>query len=1277
LLGEDVLELAVDRHSVETLEGLARDIGIQHSLLEVLDAWDGPGRGWLIIDALDATRGGKGEGVFRALIQAVLERAGRWQVVATVRSFDLRMGQQFRQLFKGQPPVDGLNDPAFAKVRHVHIPRWSDDEFKRLLKEIPSLSKALEHAPDRLRDLAKVPFNTRLLCELLARNLVESDLRHISSQAELLELYWDYRIEGHGLAARTCLRMIVESMVQAQALRASISAVDSMPEVIDALCHEGVISRIDCDRALQFRHHLLFDFSAAKLLFEPNLLISGDLRFSKGEARGLMLAPALGFVLKEIWDSESDHGKFWQSVGHLVSDENGDPIIRSAAGRIGAEYPLSPPDALWLADGALAGNPLALSILPHISGALAVRIEDEGTVELEPWVKLASALAPGARHVAGTLRFLLRLLIARISQADLRAEIGVTARALLAYMLTLQSPADNAVPDIGFVIDTYETAPDASRALLERIFAPARFDVHGSEEVPALCYKIKSIGEVDPKFVSYVFAYVYGNDVNIDRTTRLGNSQILSLTSNARQDYDMARYSLSEYFPRFLEIHPLAAIEAAVQAMEGYISREHPVAEWKRAEIIIAGKSVYLRQDLSHIWAHDPYSTYGRDAELLLKILLERLQSASEDAAIELAGMLLDKSSLAIFWSRLFLAATSRGGRLSDMLWPFAARGEFIVLLDTRKDAIDLVSSRFLQRSDDERLQLEKDAFEFDFSDFLYAESARSNVLQKLFTSIGLENLHTDAARKMAVDATDEAVENKRLFSPAVSWVSEQPYHWIRDLDRELPGNAKLIAAIESAKEELKLEPNEKVALALSISTALQPLFAVRDALAASDIHPWLRSNGEGVIGLGCVAIVSNNLVPTNTDLDSYAGQTSDLIGLTLLAVHSASPETEPNTEISFEKNASWSSPAARVEGTQALFDLIIKRPDLYVSLKVAAESLLRDPHPAVRLRATLSLGKFWDIDRETLWARLAERLDEETNLAVLVSVVNGLLSRILNHDPIRTFGLIQRILARDERDPQRLEKIRNVVSNPLAILWIRHSIEGAHAILAEWTLRPSIFSSELRVVLFTIRDALVAGLAEGDEENSDLRARSLAVLASIVTSANRELAVHHSREAPSDTEREVATESARVVDAACQQLLFAINPSGAHQSDKVRLSRVALTQFLHETSPILKCIGDYATPHTIYSLLQLLERLIDVDPGLVFDLAANALRAGKRSGYQNESMGIDLLVRMVGTFLADHKEIFELAGRRARLVDSLEIFMEAGWPAARRLLYRLPELMQ
>ena len=133
---------------------------------------------------------------------------------------------------------------------------------------------------------------------------------------------------------------------------------------------------------------------------------------------------------------------------------------------------------------------------------------------------------------------------------------------------------------------------------------------------------------------------------------------------------------------------------------------------------------------------------------------------------------------------------------------------------------------------------------------------------------------------------------------------------------------------------------------------------------------------------------------------------------------------------------------------------------------------------------------------------------------------------------------------------------------------------------------------------------------------------------------------------------------------------------AGQRNSDP-GLGHAGLDVFFRENTDLLMRIGEYAPPHTTYYLLQLVERLVDVDPAGAFDLAANSLRGGRRSGYENESLGVDLLVRLIGMFLADHKSIFEVPERRAALVDCLEVFLEAGWPAARRLLYRLPELIQ
>jgi hypothetical protein len=87
---------------------------------------------------------------------------------------------------------------------------------------------------------------------------------------------------------------------------------------------------------------------------------------------------------------------------------------------------------------------------------------------------------------------------------------------------------------------------------------------------------------------------------------------------------------------------------------------------------------------------------------------------------------------------------------------------------------------------------------------------------------------------------------------------------------------------------------------------------------------------------------------------------------------------------------------------------------------------------------------------------------------------------------------------------------------------------------------------------------------------------------------------------------------------------------------------------------------------------------LTPANPGYVFDLVAHALlTAGRKQGFQFESLGADRFVEVIGNLLADHRELFNDADRREQLVACLDAFVEAGWPAARRLLYRLPELLQ
>lgn len=1277
--GLDVLQLAVDRYSIESLEGLSRELGLKHPLLDVLEAWDGPGRAYLVVDALDATRGGRGENVFRALIERVLERKGRWNVVASIRNFDLRMGQQLRTLFKGVPPQASLADSSFPNVSHIQVPPWSEVEFQLLLQQSPALAACLAKSPPRLRELAMVPFNTRLLSELISGNAIKN-LDAVGSQADLLRLYWDHRVEGHGLPAKTSLNRVVQQMVHARALRAPmIEVAVENPAMIDTLCKEGVIVVVDNQRWVQFRHHLLFDYAAAQLFLNPDAISKGIYRFRKTDALGLMLSPALGFVLREIWESEADHGLFWAAVGTLINDEDGDPIIRSTAGRLGAEFPRSAEDCFRLGNLAITGDKIALATLSHITGALAVQLEDEKDIALEPWVYLADQLGSAPKNVANTLRFLLHNLIGRSKYDAFKPMLGRAARSLLAYGLARPEPGFIVRSAIDFVIATYSSDVVASRVLLEKLFSRDRLDRFGHEEVPAVCYKIEAVGEIDPEFVgTVIYPVVFNYQVTGNQQTTISHSQILNLTSNAHQDYGMARWSLGEYLPKFLQLHPRAAIRAVISAVEGYVAREYGVSEQKLdIQFQVGGKSIHLREDHSYIWAHDPDSTHDRDAELLVSKLRDFLKTASETDALISINILISEASSAIFWSRMFLCAVERDDGLVDLLWPIAVTEPFLALPDTRKDAVDLVAKGFGLRTTQERQFFETSVLGFDFSRFKHHTEARQAFLERLFAAIGRKNLITDEARRI-LDASPQSpvATNERFFTIQTSYDTPEDFYWIKGLDKNVEENALAIGTIRGAQKLLGLEANSGDVAPFSLEDALAALISIKNLLADDAVHGGLKRYAEGVIGQGCGVIVSRELL-VSKQLPPTSEHDSLFTTLLEIAARSESPELGVDTESHFEKSPAWGSPAARVEAAQAYWDLFAQRADLYLSLVTQAEELLSDPHPAVRLSASVRLVRIWDVDRERFWQLLKEHVTNEPNLTVLEHLVGGVISRLIHSDQERTLELLLLLSQREETGSDRQRRLHKAIADKFTILWVTYESTEAKYVIDQWIAEPWKHSEATSKIITTLREAIVTGIGDTDEKYRSLRFRSQTLISAIVSAANTRLARGVGDPAPDGPAGEELRECARLIDTAGMQMFFATDINGDGAADDGSELRPGLDVFLEENVELLKQIGRYAQPHTIYYLLQVIERLVDVDAGAAFDLAVSILQSSTRFGYQNDTLGVDLMVKLVGVFLADHKGIFENSARRTALIDCLEIFMDAGWPAARRLLYRLPEFIQ
>lgn len=264
----DVLFLAADR-----IEGpLRTELGLTNDLGEILRNWRGKGPGFVIIDALDAARGATASTALRELMRRIAkEPESRWKVIASVRTYDLRYGQEIQQIFR--IPFDqecrpgGFQHPDFPFIRHVLVRTFDPTELDEIFAQSPDLAAIYLAANSSLQHLLKSPFNLRLVADLLSSNLSHAEISVIETHMALLEKYWLHRViksPGEGNARELTLHDLLKAMVIDRTLTVSkTKARDAaIHPQFDSLCRDGVIieqtANLHGRNIVGFAHHLLF-----------------------------------------------------------------------------------------------------------------------------------------------------------------------------------------------------------------------------------------------------------------------------------------------------------------------------------------------------------------------------------------------------------------------------------------------------------------------------------------------------------------------------------------------------------------------------------------------------------------------------------------------------------------------------------------------------------------------------------------------------------------------------------------------------------------------------------------------------------------------------------------------------------------------------------------------------------------------------------------------------------------------------------------------------------
>lgn len=1278
----EVIVLSVDRLPIDSPEGLQGVLGLSHSLLAVLDNWPGKEAAYLLIDALDAARGGKTESVFKWLISEVLGLPNkRWRVVASIRSFDLRMGQQLATLFAGTPPIREHTDPAFRSVVHVNVPSWQPSELAELLAQAPQLADAIHAGGTRLLDLARIPFNTRLVANLLGAGLTSEAFKKISTQSQLLDLFWKHRVQTHGQAAEACLRLIIDEMIAARALQTSkFNVASQQPQALDDLLRENILVLVSGERHVVFRHHILFDYVTSRVYLDLTDLTALRPVLSASRSLGLMLGPALIFALDSLWlDCGFDRHAFWRVVLTCAATDV-DPVLRSVSARIAAELPTTEADAAplltFLQSSETADQ--AVNAIRHIVGSLTAAAEDGQRIGVVPWSYLAAELRGAVGRVAWPLQALLYLLIDRAHEPQQRTHLGVASRSLLSHCLAHDRPP--AAAAIGFVADTYRTDRDKSYALLASLFTSERFSAHGDDDIPWLTRKLGPLLESDPAFVVEIYEKTFACIIDDRSEKRMGSSQILPLTTNRRQDFEMAFWSLKEFYPTFINRQPELAVRAYVRAIAAYINRVHPIGSGRERYVVDVNgtQQIILQEDWSSVWASDPDDRHADNALQIVQQFSKWLGGAPPEDALRAAAVVLAENEMGLVWARLLMIGSQRPDVLGSVLWPLGKSSEFLFSLDTSKDAIDFVSAVFERKPQAEQAAFEAEALRFEFTKGDAPEEFRAHILRKLFTTIGSEKLSTLEARSfVATDAKSEEY-NARPVRLRTTRGNPDSHWWLRNrnVDVDSPVNAAVLASAEEFKTGL-LPDNIKTTIPTLTYGFKKLAEFVHGVESAVGMHIEVYSYANGIAAEALATILSSfeDALPQSVPLlVSY-------IPLLIRLAKQSTPETDESTEKRYEETPSWSSPAARVSSADAIMTLARASSELLPHLRGIIEELLADSHPAVRSAIACHINALWQTDRAYMWKLASDVAGRESNSAVVAHFAHAILARLASSDPERVEALTMILLSRTSIDDKQ---VRREVGSLTGLLWIGSGRQSCLALIDGWLEQLHINAEELDRATSMLREAIVFGYADGsDPKDVDIRRRAFVLANKCSAAARSRLQVHLTEDARNNEEEAEAGAAMRLLSHVLDQLYFSSGAfkstsSGEEDHGNALASTAAKRAFLEEAWRIFDDVTAVGHPQTVHHLLDMVAFLMEADPERAFELTAKALLgAGKENGLQWEGLAASQVVALVGRFLADHRGLFDRPDRRQDLVKCLDIFIEAGWPAARRLLYRLPDLLQ
>jgi NACHT domain len=1232
----------------------------------------------LVFDGFDAARGERERaGVLRVITRAVTELHDTWNVIVSVRSFDAKKSARLLRLF----PPTATEQPDGKSCRSFQIPFLNDEELKQVFTQLPAVRTLWDHGSAEFQRLLRTPFQLWLIEQVLDSGAATSDFSSVTSEVQLLELFWDHRVRRAADAEdrESVLLHAANLMVQDHTLTVRREQVynPATRQAWEGLLSEEILTELP-EKIVRvgFTHNILFDFTAGLLLLDDDASKFADF-VAEEPSRPLFLRPTLVFHFTWLWHFA--RAQFWDNFWYVVQREEAHlrQVVRLVLPAVIVAEARSLSDLKPLLAMLEQGNELGRNAVAFVLQAL--RVLNSQKVSL--WCDFIRATSDHLheRFAWDAGMVALRYVEAGGLVGEARAGCGAFGRKLLSWAWSSREIAKRHWFDrvagllgIPIVAKTFATDPTKSRELLAFTLTVLQQPAFPVDCVFRLANETRVLVPEDPAFVGEIYERVFGREEDSEQETNIGGP-VLGMISNRRQDFESCQYVLLQEYPSFLAKAPQSAIRSGLLAIQDFVLRRHVTAQLRKGDSLkdvtfafaFRGKKAEYIEDGSLFWDDSAYP----DRELqIASAILRFLGDAAENNDVprleEFLDIFAENARLAFLWSRLLFKGAEHPKVLAPYIWELTMVPAFLKEPDTL-----YALGTFLEKATPHLIEEQRRKIEAAILDTGKAEandSARIEYHRNRL--IGCIPSHLLISRE-AIDLRAALVEqsnlpqNEPLFSfkmingPA----TEETYFRDLGVKPDLPANHELNALFAPLKMWLEKDKNPLELRDLLPKSAT--LRARLDTEAEADqgviIAAWTQLS----------AFAADAILLVDRDSASFKELRNILLSA---AMH---PEPQPETERDAQWDSAVWSPAPRNEAAKLLPWIVAVDPSADGALDVIRK-LASDPVPSVRFLLAMEIWRLAEKAPSLLWELAHRYVDDEQNGTVLYGFT-GALWKMTSQDRARSRELVQTLLARvkEDNDEGCWKNLVGMVTDYA----VKYEDEWASGQLAMW--RENAVQSA--PALSVSGQRLIEHLRPDQSKERFGRARE-ALLDHLSAVAHGLTTLQRSENPSSDDVQKTWRMLYGVIDEAVTRLYFAadVNPN-LRQRQENPLTDVERRNFFQDILPVLQKVlsfglqpetGMLLAP-TAHYFMQLLNGMLPYDPRMVLRLAAEVISCSKRFSYNLDSLALGEVVKLIESILADFTENVQDDDSVNHLLSVLDAFAEAGWPDALSLVWRLDEI--